>query len=248
MIYYGSAAIQKSPSQQQSILVNAVRSDDEHDDEGGNVGVTTNQNNEKAENATEEVCIENDEKSNDIKHEEGKTRQDSTDVIRGDILKEENANNVKLSENLKQTEIYDKNETQTPTPASNTTGTQNQTTVPVGSTSGISKIPILQTNLRQAKCASWAGGELNSQQLNSHLSRNSSQGKQSFNINAADIVQFNETPLPTSVTSTTDSKQNVADKSEGGVVFQNPDITDLTPGLLCFHLMCNNNHFFQDIK
>ncbi|KAM7341246.1 tau-tubulin kinase asator isoform 2-T2 [Cochliomyia hominivorax] len=229
LIYYGANAIQRSPSQQQSILINAIRSDDDEHEEEVHPAVTTNQKIIPEDNK-KEVCDDGKEITTDIKKlpEEGKTTKD-VEVAAGDVFKAEHTNNVNIGEDLNETDIYEKNETRNPTADTVTTGTQNQTTVPVGTT-GISKIPILQSNLRQAKCASWAGGELPSQQVHSHLSRNSSQGKQTFNINAADNVNFNEASLSTSLTSTNVNKQNVADKSEG-VVFQNPDITDLTPAM-----------------
>ncbi|XP_037825862.1 tau-tubulin kinase homolog Asator isoform X10 [Lucilia sericata] len=227
VIYYGSAAIQKSPSQQ-VILVNAIRNDDDNEDD---VAVSLNQRDIKDE-AKNDACDVSREKLNDIfknsPEERKTTREEFEDV--GDAVIEADKNDIKSGDDFnKVTEMYIKNEAA----GANTTGSCNQnvstTNVPVGGSTAISKIPILQSNLRQAKCASWAGGELTTQQVHSQLTRNSSQGKQTFN--AADIDNFNEPALPThSNSSSSCNKQNVADKPDG-VVFQNPDITDLTPAM-----------------
>lgn len=225
MIYYGSTAIQRSPSQQ-VILVNTIRNEGGHVGNDEDVTVTTNQKDIIAESKNG-ACDCSKEMLNKVAKKNSQTINFRDEA---DIFKEEDKNGSKTGEDFNQmNEINDKNEGITPTIATSTTSTQNQnslnTTMPVGTTA-ISKIPILQSNLRQAKCASWAGGELTTQQVHLHLTRNSSQGRQT---NTANIVNFNE-ELPTFLPSTSVNKQNVADKSDG-VVFQTPDITDLTPGL-----------------
>ncbi|XP_065371715.1 tau-tubulin kinase homolog Asator [Calliphora vicina] len=136
------------------------------------------------------------EDTHEIANEEGKTSRDFVD--------EEERNELK-------------NNTHNPNDLNTAGGL-------VGPTA-ISKIPILQSNLRQAKCASWAGGELTSQpQVNqTHLSRNSSQGRQTFNAAApADANQFNEA-LPSSTTAG-NTKPNVNEKSDS--VRRRRDSTD----------------------
>ncbi|XP_046811886.1 tau-tubulin kinase homolog Asator isoform X2 [Lucilia cuprina] len=222
VIYYGSAAIQKSPNQQ-VILVNAIRNDDNEDD----VPVTINQRDVKDE-TNNDACDFSREKFNDLfkkSPEEIKTTREEFEDVGDDVIKADK-NDIKSGDDLnKVAEMYIKNEAAGAT----TIGSCIPNIVPVGGSTAISKIPVLQTNIRQAKCASWAGGELTSQQVHSQLTRNSSQGKQTFN--AADIDNFNEAALPThSNSSSSCNKQNVGDKPDG-VVFQNPDITDLTPAM-----------------
>lgn len=250
LIYYDVSPIQKSHNQQNIILVNAIKNDDGVDDALENTSQKEQNNDTK-----KEVVIDNDmSSSNLIKNtlEAGKTAAITGNESESeDILKEDEKTDLKITgENLNQnTAIYAQN---VPHLSSNvnTGSIQNQNSLTTAITSvgsaAVSKIPILQSNLRQAKCASWAGGELVTQQIHSHLTRNCSQEKQTFNNNAADIVHFNEVMSLTP--SNCVNKSNVADKSDG-VVFQNPDITDLTPGLLIsdqnshIHLLCKVNEF-----
>lgn len=234
VIYYGSNAIQRSPSQQ-VILVNSIRNDEKQDGKGNDVDITWNQN-DILSRFKNEACDNSKIDQNDIV----KNSPDDIGMVAGDYagygLKEEDMNDHKTGDDLNQmTEINDKKQAITPTAAKTTTGTQNEnilnTSIPMVATT-ISKIPILQYNLRQAKCASWAGGELNAQQIHSHLTRNSSKGRQTFSTNAADIAHINDA-LPTSLISASVNKQNVPDNSDC-IVFQSPDIKDLTPGLLSF--------------
>ena len=249
VIYHDVSPIQKPHNQQNIILVNAIKNDDGVDCALENMPHTERKNDTK-----KDVVIDDDtSSSNLVKNTVG---IEKTVIITGnepesdDILKEDEKTDLKITgENLNQnTAIYAQN---VPHLSSNvnTGSIQNQISLTTAITSvcstAVSKIPILQSNLRQAKCASWAGGELGTQQIHSHLTRNCSQGKQTFNNNAADIVHFNEVMSPTP--SNCVNKSNVADNSDG-VVFQNPVITDLTPGLFISDQYSHIHLFFCKVN
>ncbi|TMW50191.1 hypothetical protein DOY81_004730 [Sarcophaga bullata] len=229
LIYYDISPIQKSHNQQNVILVNAIKNDDGVD------ALENTPQKERTNDIKKEVVVDNDMFSGKLC--ENTLEIEEIPAITGNepesdnILKKDEKTDIKITgENLNQnTAIYAQN---APHLSSNVNTIQNQnsltTAITPASSAAVSKIPILQSNLRQAKCASWAGGELVTQQIHSDLTRNCSQGKQTFNNNAADIVLFNE--VMSLNPSNCVNKPNVADKSDG-VVFQNPDITDLTPAM-----------------
>lgn len=231
-VYYDVSPTQKSHNQQNVILVNDIKDKN---------GVNDLKENMAHKDKKKEIVGDSNDMSScnivknapeDEKSYKTTEKKSETD----DVLKEDCKTDVNMTgENLfHYTPTYAQNELHVSS-NSFTGSIQNQnslnTTMTLAGSAPVSKIPILHSNLRQAKCASWAGGELATQQIHSYLTRNSSQEKQSFNNNSADIVHLNEAMSLTPSKST--NKPNVADNPDC-VVFQNPDITDLTPGLLTY--------------
>lgn len=225
-----TAAVQKSSSQS-SLPHDAIKNDGEEDING--ITLDDKENYKSAEKQSD--CSDAEDGKQKLSEyckvlTEGDKTKDSN-IDRDDIEQqedEENTNNAfKTGEVLNEIENCDKNESH-----NNIMSAQNSNSLITSATSSVvnatvSKIPILQSNLRQAKCASWAGGELTSQQIHTQLNRNSHRGRKTFHI-PADVVNFNDAAL--SYSSTSFSKPIDTDIADG-VVFQNPDMTDLTPGL-----------------
>lgn len=142
------------------------------------------------------------------------------DSINHDV-ENEISKNIQTGEGVNDIENYNKNE------SLNNVGTALNKNVFVATSAlvnaAVSKIPILQTNLRQSKCASWAGGELTAQQIQNQISRNGIQGKH----NTADIIDFNNALSNTSTNANKPTATDIADIDE----FEKSDMTDLTPAM-----------------